>query len=91
MSVEGLVYTLTAAAKGTLQWRRRWARARVRVCGMGGSDDAGRDRGGHCWGSRLQWLRWGEGRKGEVKVNGPSPSPFYKACRQPKSLWAISL
>ena len=49
------------------------------------------NRGGHCWGSRLWWLMWGEGRKDEVKVNGPSPSPFYKAGRQPKSLWAISL
>ena len=29
-----------------------------------------------------------QGRKDEVKVNGPSPSPFYKAGRQPKSLWA---
>ena len=31
------------------------------------------NRGGHCWGSQLWWLRWGEGRKDEVKVNGPPP------------------
>ena len=50
------------------------------------------NRGGYCWGSCLRWLRWGEGRKDEVKVNGPPPpSPFYKVGRQPKSLWAISL
>ena len=44
------------------------------------------NRGGHYWGSRLRWLRWGKERKDEVKVNGPSPSPFYKAGRHPKSL-----
>ena len=32
-------------AKGTLQWRRRWARARASVRGRGGSDGAGREQG----------------------------------------------
>ena len=34
---------------------------------------------------------WGGGggrRKDEMKLNGPSPPPFYKAARQPKSRWA---
>ena len=50
------------------------------VTGEGGS---GSGRQGTA-GSELEGR--GKGRKDEVKVNGPSPSPFYKACRQPKSL-----
>ena len=37
-------------------------------------------------GDRAQKALSSKGEKGEVKVNGPSPSPFYNAGRQPKSL-----
>ena len=33
----------------------------------------------------------GGGGEDEMNLNSPSPPPFYKAARQPKSLWAISL
>ena len=32
-------------AKGTLQLRRRWAKARARACGRGGNDGAGHEQG----------------------------------------------
>ena len=37
-------------------------------------------------GDRARQALSSKGGKGEVKVNGPSPSPFYNAGRQPKSL-----
>ena len=53
------------------------ARSRARVVGAA-EKVKGAIRGRTLLGSRLWWLRWGKGRRNEVKVDGPSPSPFIK-------------
>ena len=40
--------------------------------------EADANRGSKLLGSRLWWLRRGEGRRNDVNADGPSPSPFIK-------------